>query len=156
MLETGAITVEGNMTTEEALNRHFAATGILHEGCTRKDWYPGNFVYLNLGLVKIPFIPILRRTGPVVLHDIHHMLKRYGTDWKGEVEIAGWELGSGGCRWHLVYWVDRLLVFALGLLSAPATALRGFRAGRGHRNLYGMKAEQVLSMDPEEVCTLIG
>ena len=144
------------MTTEEALNRHFAASGILHEGCTRKDWYPGHFVYLNLGPVRVPFFPILRRSGPVVLHDIHHMLTGYGPDWKGEVEIAGWELGSGGCRWHLFYWVDRLLGFALGLVSAPAAALRGFRAGRGHRNLYGRKPEQVLAMEVERVRALIG
>ena len=143
------------MTTEEALNRHFATTGILHEGCTRGDWYQGHFIYLNLGPIKIPFFPILHRSGPVVLHDIHHMLTGYGTDWKGELEIAGWELGSGGCHWHLVYWTDRLLSFALGLVSAPATTLRGFRAGRGHRNLYRMKPEHVLAMDLDEVCALI-
>jgi len=144
------------VTTEDALNSHFVATGILWDGCTREDWYKGHFIYLKLGPLKIPFIPILRRSGPVVLHDIHHMLTGYGTDWRGEVEIAGWELASGGCRWHLLYWVDRLLGFAFGLVTVPAVALRGFRAGRGRRNLYRLKAETVLPMQTEDVRALTG
>ena len=62
------------MTAEEALNRHFVATGILEEGCTREDWYADHWIWLRLGRVRIPFFPILRRGGPIVLHDLHHML----------------------------------------------------------------------------------
>ena len=64
------------MTTEEALNRHFVSTGIYAEGCTRDDWYAGHAVYLEVGAWKVPF-PILRRSGPIILHDLHHMLTGY-------------------------------------------------------------------------------
>jgi len=83
------------MTIEESLNRYFAATGIYADGCTREDWYPGNTLHLRVGSWKVPF-PILRRAGPIILHDVHHMLTGYPPTWKGETELAAWEIGSGG------------------------------------------------------------
>ncbi len=139
------------MTTEDALNRHFAATGIYRQGCTREDWYPGHFVEIELGGLKIPFLPILRRNGPVVLHDLHHMLTGYQPDWRGEVGVAGWELGSGGCGWHLFYWLDRVTFFLLGLVFSPVVTLQGLAKGWKSRNLYRMDPEAVLRMEIDEV-----
>jgi hypothetical protein len=139
------------MKTEDALNRHFAETGIYAEGCTRDDWYPNHLVYLQSGGGKIPILPILRRHGPVVLHDVHHMLTGYPPTWTGEAAIAGWELGSGGCGWHPLYWLDRLSFFVGGLLTAPVATLRGLRRGLRCRNLYRMRPEAVLAEDVDTV-----
>lgn len=144
------------MTAEEALNQYFAASGILAPGCTRSDWYPGHFVYLDVGPAKVPLLPILRRSGPVVSHDLHHMLTGCAPDWPGEVELAGWELASGGCGWHFLYWLDRVLVFALGLVTAPRALWAGLRAGRGRRNLYRADREEVLHTDVERVRARLG
>ena len=137
------------MTTEQALNDYFAANGLLPEGCTRDDWYAGHTAPFKLRGVTVGAFPILRREGPILLHDLHHMLTGYAPDWRGEVELAGWELASGGCAWHLFYWFDRLALGVLGLLTAPRALLRGLRVGWRHTNLYGMSPKGALRIDPE-------
>lgn len=138
------------MTIEEALNRHFVSTGIYAEGCTRDDWYAGHAVYLRVGAWKVPF-PIARRAGPIILHDVHHMLTGYPPTWKGEAEVAAWEIASGGCGWHLLYWLDRLSFLIVGLVAAPAATGRAFTRGfRGH-NLFGRDPEAVLREDLDDV-----
>lgn len=144
------------MTTEEALNRHFVATGIYGEGCTRDSWYPGNLVSLQLGSWKLPIFPILDRNGPIVLHDVHHMITGYPATWKGEAEVAGWEIASGGCRWHVFYWLDRLSFLLVGLVAAPAATWRALRRGRRNRNLYDRDPEEVLQTDLAELERQVG
>lgn len=139
------------MTVEEALNRHFVETGIHAEGCTRSDWYPGNMVSLKIGGINLPIFPILRRNGPIVLHDLHHMLANYPPTWRGEAELAAWEIGSGGCRWHILYWIDRLSFLLMGLAAAPRAVWRAFVRGRGSRNLFDQDTEAVLRMDLAEL-----
>lgn len=135
------------MTTQEALNDRFVADGILTRGATRDDWYAGHWIRLQIGATQVPFFPILRRSGPIILHDVHHMLTGYGFNWRGELEVAAWELGSGGCGWHLLYWLDRFTFFALGLVFAPRVTLQAFARGRGEHNLFGRDPEEVLQMD---------
>ena len=139
------------MTTEEALNLHFVASGIYAEGCTRADWYPGNMVSLKLGRFSLPIFPVLRRDGPIVLHDIHHMITGYAPTWQGEAALAGWELGSGGCGWHLFYWLDRLTFALLGLAIAPVALARAFRRGLSSRNLFSRDPEEILRSGLDEV-----
>lgn len=104
-----------------------------------------------MGGSHVPFFPILRRDGPIILHDVHHMLTGYGFNWRGELEVAAWELGSGGCGWHLLYWLDRLTFLVIGLVSAPRVTLQAFvRGWRGH-NLFGRDPEEVLRMDVDDV-----
>ena len=143
------------MTIEEALNQHFAATGIYAEGSTREDWYARNAIYLRVGSWKVPF-PILRRAGPIILHDVHHMLTGYPPTWKGEAELAGWEIGSGGCGWHLLYWIDRLSFLLVGLVAAPVAVWRAFARGRRSRNLFDQEPEAVLRMDIAELEGYVG
>jgi hypothetical protein len=144
------------MTTEKALNDRFVADGILRPGATRDDWYAGHWIRLQVGGTAVPFFPILRRDGPIILHDVHHMLTGYGFNWRGELEVAAWELGSGGCGWHILYWLDRLTFFALGLLSAPRVTLQAFLRGRRGHNLFGQDPEDVLQMDVHTARASIG
>lgn len=143
------------MTIEEALNRHFAATGIHPEGCTRDDWYAGNAVYLRAGAWRIPF-PILRRSGPIILHDVHHMLTGYPPTWTGEAELAAWEVASGGCGWHPLYWLDRLAFLLAGLLAAPRATGRAFAQGLRSHNLFGRDPEAVLREDVDDLRMDVG
>jgi hypothetical protein len=68
------------------------------------------------------------------LHDLHHILTGYQTDWIGEAELAAWELRAG-CKTLVVYWLD-LSGAAIGLFISPARVWRAFRRARGQRTLY--------------------
>jgi hypothetical protein len=68
------------------------------------------------------------------LHDLHHILTGYGTDWMGEAELAAWELRAG-CRTPVVYWLD-LSGVVIGLLISPLRVWRAFRRAKGQRTLY--------------------
>ena len=84
------------------------------------------------------------------------MITGYPPTWKGEAEIAGWEIGSGGCRWHLFYWLDRLSFLVLGLVAAPVATWRAFTRGLGNRNLYHRDPEEVLQTDVAELESYVG
>jgi len=68
------------------------------------------------------------------LHDLHHILTGYRTDWLGEAEVAAWELRAG-CKTQVVYWLD-LSGAAIGLFISPLRVWRAFRSARGQRTLY--------------------
>jgi hypothetical protein len=68
------------------------------------------------------------------LHDLHHILTGYTTDWIGEAEIAAWELRAG-CKTLVVYWLDVAGV-VIGLFISPARLWRAFVRAKGQRTLY--------------------
>ena len=75
---------------------------------------------------------------------------------RAEYELAAWELASGGCAWNAFFWFDRIVLAAVGLLVAPRATLRGFRSGRGKRNLYGSGVEELLESDVEKLRAWMG
>jgi ubiquinone/menaquinone biosynthesis C-methylase UbiE len=76
--------------------------------------------------------PSRQRSVPV--HDIHHVLTGYGTDYIGEAEIGAWEL-IGGCTAFITWYLNGLAVL-IGLLIAPLRVLRAMRSALGQRTLY--------------------
>jgi len=76
------------------------------------------------------------RVAAARLHDLHHIVAEYDTDWAGEAEIAGWEIASG-CTHYYIAWILNLGAFAVGLIVAPKSLFRAFVRGRRARtNLY--------------------
>jgi len=70
------------------------------------------------------------------LHDLHHIVAGYETDWPGEAEIAAWEIASGCARYHAA-WILNLGAFGAGLVIAPKRLFRAFLRGRyAKTNLY--------------------
>ncbi len=60
------------------------------------------------------------RVAAARLHDLHHIVAEYGTDWPGEAEIAAWEIASG-CTHYYAAWILNLGAFAdvtVGILRA--------------------------------------
>jgi len=90
------------------------------------------------------------------LHDLHHILTGYGTDWTGEAETAAWELRAG-CRTLDVYGLDIAGVI-VGLFMSPARVWRAFVKAKGHRTLYRDSATHgsVLQMTVGEVRARLG
>ncbi len=97
---------------------------------------------------------ILRLGGAIrsiAVHDAHHLLTGYATDMRGEAELTGWELASGGCGRHWVMWIDRMIAIPTLMLFFPRASLRAIKRGRNERNLYRSDFDAVLSMDLDEV-----
>jgi hypothetical protein len=90
------------------------------------------------------------------LHDMHHILTGYGTDWIGEAELAAWELRAG-CKTLDVYCLD-LAGVIIGLFMSPAGIWRAFIKAKGQRTLYrdSMLRESALQMTVGEVRARLG
>jgi hypothetical protein len=90
------------------------------------------------------------------LHDLHHILTGYRTDWIGEAEIAAWELRAG-CKTLVAYWLDASAA-TIGLFISPARVWRAFLRAKGQHTLYCDPAlcESVSHMTVREVRARLG
>jgi hypothetical protein len=120
-----------SLTMREARARFFAEYGFDADGGYAKRWF---VIHSKPIPVYLPNIPA--RVAAVRLHDLHHIVTGYATDWRGEAEIGAWEVASG-CRRYWVAWVLNFGAFAFGLLVAPRRTYRAFVRGRHSTNLYG-------------------
>jgi ubiquinone biosynthesis protein Coq4 len=110
--------------------RYFTENGLGDGG------YDDRFVVLRVAGVPALVLPNTRqRVRSVRIHDLHHVLTGYATSWRGEGEIAAWELASG-CRDHWAAWLLNLSAATIGLFVAPRAVWDAFRRGRATRNLY--------------------
>ena len=75
------------------------------------------------------------RVRAVRLHDIHHVLAGYGTNWTGEAEIGAFEIGAG-CGRHYAAWVLNGSTLVYGIFIAPRKVFRAFVRGRHATSLY--------------------
>ncbi len=77
-----------------------------------------------------------RHRWAIRLHDLHHVVTGFGTDFVGEAEVSAWECG-GGLRGLGLYTGAIVAGLALGgLVVAPRRTWRAFRAS-GSTNLFG-------------------
>ena len=104
----------------------------------------------------IPVVPVIGYREALHLHDVHHFLAGYSTKPVGEVELAAWELASGGCGLNLFFWLDRFLALALGLFVCPRRLCRAASRGWKCRNLYGRRVADVLATDLDELRHAVG
>ena len=119
------------LTLGEARARLFALGGLGDDGGYGDAW-----VVVRLWRVPLAFPNTEGRRRAVRFHDLHHVLTEYPTTWRGEFEIAAWEVASG-LRRYWVGWLLDLLGFACGLVVFPRAVYRAFVRGRHSTNLYG-------------------
>jgi ubiquinone biosynthesis protein Coq4 len=118
--------------------RYFAENGFGEGG------YDDRWVVLRaFGVPVLAFLNTKQRVRSVRFHDVHHVLTGYATTWRGEGEIAAWELASG-CRDHWVAWYLNGWALLIGLFIAPRAIARAFRRGRRSRNLYDRSWDDAL------------
>lgn len=134
------------LTLGEARARLFALGGLGEGGGYEDAW-----VKLRFWRIPFAFPNTAGRRRAVRFHDLHHVLTEYPTTWRGEFEIAAWEV-AGGVRRYWVGWLLDLLGFACGLVVYPRAVYRAFVRGRHSRNLYGEEwDESILSRRVGEV-----
>ena len=118
-------------TVRDARRRFFAASGFAPDGGYDDAWADaelGPFAY------RVPNLPA--RAAALRVHDLHHLVTGYPTDWRGEAQISAWELGSGFGRYPYA-WIIAIFGLLTGVLAMPAETLRAFvRGRRSRRNLY--------------------
>jgi len=129
-VQRGAERFAPELTLGEARARFFALGGLGADGGYSSAW-----VKLKLWRIPIVFPNTRGRRLAVKFHDIHHILTGYPTDWRGEFEIAAWEIATGIGR-HWAGWILDLLGFACGLVVFPRSVYRAFMRGRRSANLY--------------------
>ncbi len=133
------------------MREYFATRGIIPREAPVEDWYKDNWVRVAMWGRRVPVFPIYGFKKSLFLHDIHHLLSGYETDWVGELEIAAWELSSGGCGHHYLYWLDRLVFVALGFLFAPRKTWRAFCRGWKHKNIFHRDPMDLMPVPVEEL-----
>jgi len=118
------------LTLGEARARLFALGGLGEDGGYGAAW-----VRLKLWRIPLAFPNTAGRRRAVRFHDLHHVLTEYPTTWRGEFEIAAWEV-AGGINRYWEGWLLDLLGFACGLAVWPHRVYRAFMRGRRCGNLY--------------------
>ncbi|HVG90103.1 MAG TPA: hypothetical protein VNB54_01315 [Alphaproteobacteria bacterium] len=116
------------MSMREALNLYFKRNGFT------ADAYSAPTFTIKLLGIPFTFPSTANRKKALPLHDFHHILTGYGTNWIGEAEIGAWELRAG-CNSMVTYWLNGSGV-VLGLFISPRRVRRAFHAARGQRTLY--------------------
>ena len=125
-------------TLRDARARYFEANGLGADGGYAARWVP-----LRAGPLRFGFPNTDARRRAVRLHDLHHVLTGYRTDWRGEFEISAWEV-AGSCRGYVAAWVLNLAGLAAGLVVYPRAIFRAFARGRHSRNLYAREWDEAL------------
>jgi hypothetical protein len=121
-------TYDDAMSMGAARQRYFDANGF--DGAYSERW-----VKLKAGPIAFYFPNAEGRRRAVKFHDLHHIATGYQTDWTGEAEIGGFEIG-GGCGPFVWAWMLNLQAMFLGLLMAPRALFHAFVRGRHSRTLY--------------------
>jgi hypothetical protein len=140
----------GDLPLRQAREQFLAANGFRVE-----DYSAPSYTIKILGVpLKLPNTKAHQWATP--LHDLHHLLTGYRTDWVGEAEMAAWELRAG-CKTLVVYWLD-LSGVALGLFISPMRVWNAWRAARGQRTLYRdpRSFEEMMQMTVGEVRARLG
>jgi len=125
-------------TVRQARAAFFHDSGFPADGGYDDPWAEAAFGPLRY---RVPNGPA--RAAALRIHDLHHIATGYATDWRGESEISGWELGSGAGRQPYA-WLVALWGLFVGLLLHPAPTFRAFARGRRSTNLYGAPFDSAL------------
>ena len=135
------------MTLREKVNLYYESEGI-------NDRWIG----FSVGKRSIKVFPLFIMPKPfrdwLKIHDAHHLITGYATDFQGEVEISAWVLARNGLnfggkpKW-LPFFVagDTLFLAFYGLFIMPKKVLNAFKKGKAEYSLHCLDADRVLDLD---------
>ena len=125
----------GVANDDTAILRDVRAEYFKRNGLGADGGYSADWVRFRLGPITVPMPNTNARRRALPPHDLHHIATGYDTSWKGEAEIAAWELASG-CGPYVAAWTLNFSAFVIGLFIAPRRTWRAFRRGRASKSLY--------------------
>jgi len=132
-------------TLRGARARYWAENAFGADGGDAEPW-----VYFKMGNTRFPVPNSNARRAAVKIHDVHHILTGYQTDWRSELEIALFELGTGcGRAWFA--WFINLAAAPFVLFLLPRRGLRAFAFGRRSRGLYRSSVDALLDRTVDEL-----
>ncbi len=147
----GATRGNADITLREALRDHLTRKGIRSSEDPAEKLYKDDWFRFYVGHRSFRILKLGSAIRSVAVHDAHHLITGYGTDVRGEAELTGWELASGGCGRHWVMWIDRLIAIPMLMLFYPLPSLRAIQRGLKERNLYRVDFERALTTEFDEV-----
>ena len=109
---------------------YFERAGLPADGGYAARWVP-----LRIGPIPFAIPNTKSRRRAVPLHDVHHLVTGYATDWPGEGEISAWEIGAG-CGSFGFAWAINLHGLVAGCVCGWRRTFRAFVRGRRSRSLY--------------------
>ncbi|MFK7986592.1 MAG: hypothetical protein AB8I08_11260 [Sandaracinaceae bacterium] len=125
---------EAEPTVRDARDRFFRENEFGLDGGYDASWAEAEF-----GPVRYRVPNLRARAAALRVHDLHHLVTGYATDWRGESEISAWELGSGWGRYPYA-WIIALFGLFTGLVTQPGATWRAFLRGRKSDNLFRARA----------------
>lgn len=134
---------DATLSVRDALVRHYDQHRLPADGGESARWFR-----VRLGAISIPVPNPPARRRAVFYHDLNHVLTGYSTTFStGEMEIAGFEIGTG-CGSYLIAWFINGFMMVLGLVMRPRAVLRAFHRGRASRSIYsiGRSRAELLAM----------
>ncbi|MCS6912205.1 MAG: hypothetical protein NZ890_03105 [Myxococcota bacterium] len=138
-------------TLKEARQQYVIDNGFGEDG-----GYTAKWVALKAGPISLIIPNTAARVRAVRVHDLHHVVTGYQTDWKGECEIGAWEIASG-CQSYGAAWLLNLLAMSHGVLIFPRATLAAWVRGRHSKNLYGVPCgEELLAQTVEQTRRELG
>ena len=139
------------MTLREAIERDHAVKGMPNSD---------RWLSFRFNQVWVPVFPLFVLPETVrdvfLIHDAHHLITGYGTDFRGEMELNAWTLASGGYFfngapwWTLLQDAEALFKAILSLIWMPREFLSAFRRGWRQHSLYALDVDTALEMDLED------
>lgn len=139
------------VTTREALSAYFEREGIKTDDQNTDEWLRDNWLRMNVFGYRIPVKPLYGFKKALELHDVHHLLTGYDTTWMGEFQVTAWEIGTGGCAPHGLFWLKLVVTSLLGVVLRPTATWYAFARGRQQRNLFRCDFREVLGRELGEL-----
>jgi hypothetical protein len=140
-------------TVAQALNAFYAQHDFGEGGGINS-----NVAYVKIGPVKFPIPNTQARKDAIWLHDLHHLLNGYATDWPGEGRVSAWELAVGGFGNKLYVWLLVLIAMSIGIFLYPAGTFRAFVRGTYCRPIVGLglSKHELMQLPVSELRARIG
>ena len=144
------------MKVRAMLDQYIASNNLCPGATSVEVWQNKKWLEVSFDNKVVRVFPMFAVRKFFLKHDIHHMLTGYDTTAEGEVELAAWELGSGGCSTHIVFWIDRVVSMLIGLVFYRERTVSAFKAGRNNNNLFSLKVDDILESDYSELQKHLG
>lgn len=145
--------MNGVQTAGQALTEYYKSHYFGDKAQTDK------WVWVNLiGPISLPFPNSRRRREIIYIHDLHHIVTGYTTDWTGEGEVAAWELASGFPAGFRSAYFYAPVTFLIGVFVSPLRVIKAFRRGIGQKNICHLKMsrKRIISLTIDEIRRELG